>query len=158
MMSRLMEIHEPWFDSYQELKHQMIAVLEDADLAHVIQGSPSLGELCREHGEVEQSYLDSFRTGKLRFDYRHPDPDIVGSIAALREWYTRLDNEFKTVLEGFTEEDLRTVAIDRRVWSVTIQENLSVYKEAVVIFAAKAWVHLLAMGKTLPDQWRDWIG
>ena len=156
-MSHPIEGYLRWFDAYQDLKHQMIDVLSDADLSHVIAGSPSLGALCREHGEIEQSYLDSFRTYELRFDYKHSDPDIAGSTEALSGWYTKLDEEFKAVLEAVTEEDVETATIDRQGWSVSIPENLGIYKEAVVIFAAKAWVHLLAMGKTLPKQWRDWL-
>lgn len=103
-----------WFDAYQDLKHQMIDVLSDADLSHVIEGSPSLGALCREHGEIEQSYLDSFRTYELRFDYKHPDPDIAGSTEALSGWYAKLDEEFKEVLEAVAEEDFETATSDRK--------------------------------------------
>jgi hypothetical protein len=156
-MSHQIDPYLRWLDAYQDLKHQMIDVLADVDLSHVIEGSPSLGELCREHGEIEQSYLDSFRTYKLSFDYKHPDPDIAGSTEALSDWYTELDEEFKAVLEAFKAEDLESTSIDRDGWSVSIRENLGIYKEAVVIFAAKAWIHLLAMGKTLPKQWRDWL-
>lgn len=156
-MSHPIDHYLRWFDAYQDLKHQMIDILADADLSHVIEGSPSLGELCREHGEIERSYLDSFRTYKLRFDYKHPDSEIASSTEALSAWYTVLDEEFKAVLEAIAEEDLQTTSIDRDGWSVSIRENLGIYKEAVVIFAAKAWIHLLAMGKTLPKQWRDWL-
>jgi predicted transcriptional regulator len=157
-MNHDMALDDPWFDDYQRLKHQMIAIVSDSELAHVIEGSPTLGELCKEHGEVEQSYIDSFRTHRVRFDYRHPDPEVASSTTSLHEWYETLDEEFKAVLGGFTVEEVEIVVIDRQVWSVSIQENLSLYKEAIVIFAAKAWVHLLAIGKTLPDQWRQWIG
>jgi hypothetical protein len=146
-----------WFDDYQDLKHQLIDTLSDADLSHVIKRSPSLGELCREHGEIEQSYVDSFRIYELRFDYKHPDPDIAGSTEALSGWYTKLDGEFKAALEGVPDEDVESATIDRQGWSVSIPENLSIYKEAVVIFSAKAWIHLLAMDKTLPEQWKDWL-
>lgn len=156
-MSHPIDHYLRWFDAYQDLKHQMIDILSDADLSHVIEGSPSLGELCREHGEIEQSYLDSFRTYKLRFDYKHPNPEIAGSTEGLGHWYRELDGEFQAVLAGITEEDLETRFIDRDGWSVSVRENIGIYKEAVVIFAAKAWVHLQAMGKTLPQQWRDWL-
>ncbi len=156
-MSHPIDRYEPWFDAYQDLKHQMIDMLSDADLSHVIQGSPSLGELCLEHGEVEQSYLDSFRKHELTFEYSHADREVAGSTEALRGWYAKLDGEFRTVLDALTERDLETVTISRGTWLVSIRDNLAIYKEAAVIFAAKSWVHLLAMGKTLPKQWRDWI-
>lgn len=156
-MTHAIDHYLRWFDDYQQLKHRMIQILSDDDLSHVIEGSPSLGELCREHGEIEYSYLDSFRTYQLRFDYRHPDPEIAGSTEALSAWYTKLDVEFKGVLEAIKETDVETATIDRQGWSVSIPENLAIYKEATVIFAAKAWIHLLALGKALPKQWKDWI-
>jgi len=36
--------------------------------------------------------------------------------------------------------------------------QLSIYNEALLIFYGKASVYLKAMGKTLPEQWEDWIG
>ena len=155
-MSRPIEPYLRWFDDYQALEHQLIDVVSDSDLAHLIAGSPTLGELCWEHGEVERAYLDSFRTYKLRFDYGHPDAHLAGSTEALSDWYTRLDQEFEAVLASFVD-DPETTIIDRGTWSVSVRENLAIYKEAVVIFAAKAWVHLLAMGKALPQQWKDWL-
>jgi hypothetical protein len=101
-----------WFDDYQALEHQLIDVVSDSDLAHLIAGSPTLGELCWEHGEVERAYLDSFRTYKLRFDYGHPDAHLAGSTEALGDWYTRLDQEFEAVLASFVD-DPETTIIDR---------------------------------------------
>ncbi|MEX1071593.1 MAG: hypothetical protein WEC37_03110 [Anaerolineales bacterium] len=157
-MNRLTEEYIPLLGHYQKLKHQMLEVLTNADLAHTIKGSPSLGELAKEIGETEQSYLNSFKTYKLNFDYKNLDAGLAKSISALSAWYASLDDELKTILENFSDDDLDKIRIDRHGWPVPIQQNLDIYKEALLIFCGKAWVHLLALGKTLPEQWADWIG
>ena len=69
-----------------------------------------------------------------------------------------MDAELKTILEAFSDEDLDKIRIDRHGWPVPTQQNLDIYKEALLIFCGKAWVHLLALGKPLPEQWADWLG
>lgn len=156
-MNQLMTEYIPLLGHYQKLKHQMLEVLADADLGHTIKGSPSLGELCKQIGETEHSYIDSFKTYKLNFDYKNPDAAMAKSTSALGAWYSSMDDELKTVLEAFSDEDLDKIRIDRHGWPVPIQQNLDIYKEALLIFGGKAWVHLLALGKTLPEQWADWL-
>jgi hypothetical protein len=39
-----------------------------------------------------------------------------------------------------------------------MQVNLEIYLQALMIFTGKAWVHLHALGKQMPEQWADWIG
>ncbi|MEX2143178.1 MAG: hypothetical protein WD740_01175 [Anaerolineales bacterium] len=48
--------------------------------------------------------------------------------------------------------------MERGGWSVPVRINLEIYKEALLIFYGKAWVHLLALRKPLPEQWVHWIG
>lgn len=143
---------------YNALKAQMLEVLTDADLAHTFPGSPSLGELSKEIGETEQSYLNSFKTTKLDFKYRNPDAALATSVSALTAWFTKLDSEMAEVLAKFSEDGLQTTSNFRGNWEVTMQVNLEIYLQALMIFAGKAWVHLHALGKTLPEQWADWIG
>lgn len=143
---------------YNNLKPQMLELLSDADLAHTLPGSPSLGELCKEMGETEQSYLNSFKTTKLDFKYRNPDAALATSVSALAVWYAALDDEMDEVLAKFSEDDLQTTSNFRGNWEVTMQVNLEIYLQAVLIFCGKAWVHLHALGKQMPEQWADWIG
>lgn len=156
-MNRLMEEYIPLLGHYQKLKHQMLEILTDAELGHTIKGSPSLGELGKQIGETEQSYVNSFKTYQLNFDYKNPEPAMAKSTSALSTWYGSLDAELKTILEAFSDADLEGIRIDRHGWPVPIQQNLDIYKEALLIFCGKAWVHLQAMGKTLPEQWADWL-
>jgi hypothetical protein len=156
-MNRLMEQYIPLLGHYQKLKHQMLEVLTDADLTHTIKGSPSLGELSKRIGETEHSYIDSFKTYRLDFDYKNPDVAMAKSTSALSAWFTSMDEELRTILEAFSDQDLDKIRIDRHGWPVPIQQNLDIYKEALLIFGGKAWVHLLSLGKTLPEQWADWL-
>lgn len=143
---------------YQNLKHQMIEILEDADLGHSVPGSPNLGVLCKEIGETQQSYIESFKTLKLNFAYRNPDVALTTSTAALAAWYTNMDKEMQAILDAFTDEELETKRLGRGNWMVPIELNLYIYLQAVLIFCGKAWVHLHALGKEMPEQWADWIG
>jgi hypothetical protein len=39
-----------------------------------------------------------------------------------------------------------------------MEKELQLYREALLMFYAKAGVYLRALGKTLPDIWIDWMG
>ncbi len=147
------------FEEYQDLKDSFLAIVSDEDLAHHIPGSPTLGELCKEVGETEQSYINSFKPPyKLNFRYRNPDASLAKSVSGLAAWYANLDKEFKDILEAFSDEEWEAAIIHRGTWPVPLRQNLDIYREALLIFCGKAWVHLHALGKSLPEHWRDWIG
>src|SRR5712692_4333935 len=104
----------PYFTEYQALRDQLMEVLVDDDLGHRVGGaSQSLGELCREIGEIERSYIDSFKTFRLDFGYRNIDPRLETSVAALSSWYAELDGELRAVLDGLSEDDVANRTIDR---------------------------------------------
>lgn len=146
------------FPHYQDLKHQMLELLSDSDLAHSFSGSLSLGELCKQFGETEQAYINSFKTMHLDFQYRNPNADLVTSTSALAAWYANMDKEMEEVLKGFSDADLEAKHLGRGNWMVPIELNFDIYMQALLIFCGKAWVHLHALGKDLPEQWSDWIG
>jgi hypothetical protein len=152
----------PFFSDYQALRVQLMQMLTDDDLAHRIEGgNPSLGALCREIGEIERSYVDSFRTFRLDFDYRNPDPRLESSVAALSAWYAELDNELSAAVEGLSENDVAARTIDRTDFpgfAPVPRVQLDIYREALLIFYSKVDVYLRALGKTPTEQWRKWIG
>ena len=142
----------------QALRNQMMDLLTDADLAYRLPGdNVSLGELCREMGEVEQSYIDSFKTFKQDFAYRHPDPSIAASVNRLREWFAALDVELDAALSAFSDADFESSMVDRG-WKLPVRVQYHIYREALLIHAGKASIYLKALGKSLPEQWRHWIG
>jgi hypothetical protein len=161
-MNSLVRDHLPatYFDEYLALRGQLLDVLSDDDLAFSLGGTTlTLGALCREMGEVEQCYIDSFRTFSQTFDYRHPDLAVERSVDALRAWWTALDRELHEVLEAISEDDL---AADRRVdrsdqFSLSIPAQTDIYREALLIFYAKVSIYLRAQGRPLPGDWGGWI-
>jgi uncharacterized damage-inducible protein DinB len=153
-----------FFDEYQALRDQLMEIVTDGDLGVRVGGnSATLGALCREIGEIEHSYVASFRTFRQDFDYRHPDLRVESSVAALKGWYAELDRDLTAALETLSEADMTSRRIARGdfeegYFSPLPTEQLDVYREALLIFYGKVSVYLRAMGKTLPPEWQAWIG
>ncbi len=158
-MNSIITHYYPIFQTYQGLRDELMAALEDKDLGYrPTARNPTLGELCREIGEVEQAYITSFKTFRLDFSYRNEQPEMASSVALLSAWYAALDRELRTVIEGLSEDDVSNRQIDRGHFGLPPQIQLEVYKEALLLFYGKVSVYLRAMGKTLPQRWQDFIG
>ena len=153
-----------YFREYQQLREQLMAILTDGDLAHDLGGSsPTLGALCREIGEIQHAYVESFRTFRQDFGYRNPDPRLETSVQALVRWYGELDRNLMAVLETVSERDVLERRIVRGDFDPTFfsplpRVQLDIYREALLIFYAKVSIYLRAMGRALPGDWEDWIG
>jgi hypothetical protein len=158
-MNSIMQNYWPIFEMYQAMREQMMAVLTDEDLKFSPGGANlPLGELCREIGETERAYNDSFKEFACDFSYRNPEPGLAESVARLTDWYAELDAELKTVIAGLTDEQIQHQRVTRGPnFQPPIQIQLSVYQEALLIFYGKASVYLKALNKPLPEQVRDWI-
>lgn len=158
-MNTLVQQQFSILDQTFALRHQVLDLLDDADLSLSLPGSNmTLGALCRESGQTDQIYIDSFKTGKQAWMYQ-PDADREGSVEKLREWYNQLEAELKTTIEQLGEDEIHGKMIDRGggfVIPVFIQ--FQIYRESLLIFAAKATIYLKAMDKTLPQQLQLWIG
>ena len=148
------------FELYQSMRHQLLAVLSDENLAFRPGGENlSLGALCREIGEVQVSYIQSFETLQQDFNYRCQEAGLEGSVERLQAWFQELDGRLRAVIEGYSEEDLQNKVIDRGGnFIIPPRIQLEIYKEALLIFYGKTSVYLKMMGKPLPEQWREWIG
>ena len=86
-------------DMTDNVRDLLTDLMTDADLAYRLPGdNPTLGELCREMGQVEQSYVDSFKTFKQRFDYPAVDPALETSVTELKVWYQQLDQDLHAAL------------------------------------------------------------
>ena len=152
-----------FFAEYQGLRDELLDLLTDEDLDYRVGATaPSLGALCREIGDVERAYVDSFRTFRLEFGYRNPDPQVERRVALLTSWYADLDRELTEALEQLSQEE-----IDRRIvrsdfdiddFAPLPTVQLDIYREALLIFYGKASIYLRSMGKTLPARWEQWIG
>lgn len=148
-------LHETLIERYD-----LMETLTDSDLAYKLPGdNPTLGELCREIGEVEYSYIQSFRTFKYARSYRATEPELATSVASLQSWYTTLDNEFEAVVRGFSEDDLHDKQIDRgNGFEPSPYVQFQIYHEALLMFYAKASVYLKALQKSVNDRWQAGIG
>ncbi len=159
-MNSLMTGYFANLEYYLPLRNQLLDILSDADLhyrpADVI---PTLGQLCREIGDVEYSYIQSFKTFTQDFDYQNDETGIETSVEKLTIWFAQLDKELKAVVEKLTEDDIENRKIERDAeFKVSLQVQLEIYKEALLIFYGKVSVYLKIMQKPLPQQWKDWIG
>lgn len=158
-MNQLMQTYYPTFEMYQALRSQLMELLSDNDLSFQLAGNPTLGALCREMGEVEQAYIDSFKTGTLDFSYRHSEREAIeGNVARLIIWYAELDATLKQTIAALNDEEIANTLIDRGAFQLPPNLQLFVYNEAQLIFYGKVSVYLKAMGKALPQQWEQWIG
>ena len=157
-MTGFMQEQSEVLSETQELRRQLLAVLTDADLGfRPADGCLPLGELCREIGEVQQTYIDSFRTFRNDFSYRH-DPEVSRSVQRLTAWYARLDRELEQVLEGLEETDLARRVERGNGFTPPVEAQFHIYREALLIFYAKAHVYLKALGKRVTGPWQWWIG
>ena len=69
-------------------------ILHDEDLGLRLGGETvSLGALCREIGEIEHAYIESFKSFRQDFSYRNGDPRLEHSGAALKTWFAELDRD-----------------------------------------------------------------
>jgi hypothetical protein len=159
-MNSIMTDYFPMFEMYQAIRNQLMETLKDSDLSYTPGGTnPPLGALCREIGEVEQAYIDSFKSFTLDFSYRNTTPGLERSVAQLVAWYADLDAELKATIAGLSEEDISSRLVDRGGdFKLPLQIQLNVYQEALLIFYGKSAVYLKGMGKQLPQQMQDWIG
>jgi hypothetical protein len=155
---------DSFFPEYQGLRDQLMEILVDEDLGVRLGGeTASLGALCREIGEIEHTYVESFRTFRQDFAYRNTDPKLERSVTALTAWYAELDHELMAAVEGLSEVDIASRRIirgdfDEEYFSPLAKAQLDVYREALLIFYGKVSVYLRAIERPLPQQWRDWIG
>lgn len=157
-MNRIMTEYYPIFQLYQALRDQLMELLTDADLHYTPGGAnPALGVLCREIGEVEYAYIQSFKTFTIDFSYRNTTPGLEDSVQQLGTWFAALDQELRSTVEQLSDDDIAQRQVDRGSFTLPPQIQLDVYKEALLIFYGKVNVYLKAMGKTLPQQWREWL-
>ena len=155
---------ETYFPEYQLLRDQLMDILDDEDLVQRLGGeTASLGALCREIGEIEHAYVESFRTFRQDFTYRNADPGLEHSVAALKAWYADLDRNLMAAVEALSEDDIANRRIirgdfDEDYFSPLAKQQLDVYREALLLFYGKVSVYLRAMDRRLPGHWPDWVG
>ena len=156
-MNRIMNEKWPWIEAAHGMRSQLFNILSDADLAFSPGGQTmTLGALCRQMGETEHAYIQSLKTLKQEWSYHHPEADVASHVAQLKAWFQTLDDEMQATITTFWDED-GNKTIDRG-GPVTVEFQLDVYLQAVLIFLGKATIYLRAMNKQLPPFFEEYIG
>jgi uncharacterized damage-inducible protein DinB len=139
------------------MRAQAMDLLDDADLAFTPGGqNMTLGALCREIGEIERSYLESLKTLQQDWSYRNHEAGLESSVARLKAWYAALDDEMKAVVAAFSDDELAKT-IDRGGFGWSVETQLEVYLQALLIFFGKITIYLKALGKPLPKEFEEYI-
>ncbi len=151
---------EQEFQGLRNLRDQLLDVITDDDLAYRLPGNNlTLGELCVEMGQTQQIYTQSFKTFEQDWGYRGTEPNAPDSVASLWAWYADLDADLIKTVGGLSEDDIANKQIDRgHGFMLAPEAHLQVYREALLIFYAKASLYLRALEKERTNQWKSWIG
>jgi hypothetical protein len=165
-VNSLVRDHLPatYFEEYESLRTILTEILTDDDLRAQLGGTtPTLGALCREIGETQHSYIESFRTFRQDFSYRHRDARVEMSVAALSAWYFTLDEDLAAAIAALSDDDIANRRIVRDDFEIDAFSPLpavqvDIYREALLIFYGKVSVYLRSLDKPLPPRWREWIG
>lgn len=157
-MNKLMNELFPMIEGTHGMRTSLLDAISNSDMYYSPGGQTMrLGLLLREFGEIEHSYVESFKTFKQDFKYRNPAPGLETDLAQIRAWYQSLDDEMKSVVSGLSDEDLKKT-IDRGSFSPTVEVQLQIYLQALLIFFGKATIYLRAMNRPRPKMIEDWIG
>ncbi len=144
--------------AYTPLRDELLASLRDEDLAFSPGGdNPSLGALCRELGETQHAYIQSFKTFSIDFSYRLHDDSYLRSVAKLQAWFAALDQQLEAALEALADDDVANKQMDRGGYYLPLHISLDILREALLIFCGKVSVYLKAMEVERTEMWRDWI-
>lgn len=155
--NRMMNEMWPWIEAAHGMRSQMLDILNDADLAfHPGGQNMTLGALCRQMGETEHSYIQSLKTFQQDWSYRNTEADLVSSVARLKAWFQTLDDEMQAAIATLSDEDMKK-PVDRGGFTATVEFQIDVYLQAVLIFLGKATIYLKAMNKPLPQPLQDYI-
>lgn len=142
----------------QAMRNQLMELLTDADLAYALPGNMTLGELCANSGQVQQSYIDSLKTFAQSFDYAPVEPGVATSVERLKAWFARLDRDMDDAFAAIPEAEVQNRVIDRGGHTMPVRVQLHVYREGLLIFYGRATLYLNALGKEWSDQMKGWIG
>lgn len=142
------------------LRTELLEAITGEDLAFGLGGDNlTLGQLCKQMGETQQSYINSFREFKQDLTYQYEDASVATDLKMLKTWFEKLDADLFEVLESLSDEDIQSKVIERgHGFSPPVRVQLHIFRESLLIFYAKASVYLKALGKNMPQQWQAWIG
>jgi hypothetical protein len=148
-----------FIDGCHMMRNGALERVTDADLQFAPGGDNlTFGELLKELGENQHSYIQSLITLKQDWTYRNTEPGLTTSLQKLNGWFAGLDAQMKDVLTGLNADDLRK-QVDRGSGSIRpIISQLDIYIQTMLIFLGKVVVYFRGMGKPLPPSIAEYIG
>lgn len=157
-MNRAMQEKWPTIEGTHGMRAAFLDLLSDEDLGFNPGGrNVTLGALCREAGDVEHSYTQSLKTFTQDWSYHYTDVGIETSVTQLKAWFQKLDEEMKAAVSALSDEELQK-AVDRGGYSASVDFQLDIYLQALLIFFGKVTIYMRAMNRDLPKQFDEWIG
>ena len=157
-MNRYVNEKWSWIEGSHELRDGLLEQLSDDELAFSPGGDNlPLGELFRQMGEVEYSYLQGLTTFTQDWSYHNTEPGLESSISRLTTWFHELDAELQAIASAFSDDDLAKTVKRESGFELSVEMSLDVYIQAILIFLGKAVIYLKAMKKPLPPAVRNWI-
>ncbi len=149
-----------WVEGTHALRIQLLDTLSDSELSFTPGGeNPTLGALLREMGQVQVSYIDSFKNLRQDWSYKDTDAGLDTSVERLKSWFSDLDGDLKEVVTSFSAEDFSAKLVERGGgYTMSVGLQIDVYLQALLIFLAKIVVYFRAMNKDRPQQVDQWIG
>jgi len=132
--------------------------LNDADLAFSPGGdNVTLGEIFKSFGDIQDSYNQSLKTFKQDWSKSADNPEVTTNLDSLKAWFKQLAGEMRETLQSLTENDLQK-PIDRGNNVIrTLDEQLEIYIQALMIFFGKLVIYFRAMSKDLPPSIEQYI-
>lgn len=139
------------------MRHGALNQLHTDDLSFSLSGATqTLGELLKSSGNLQHSYTQSFRTLKQDWSSQAV-ADELATIDDLKTWLSELDNDMNAMLSALTEDDL-SKQIDRGNGVIrTVEQQLEIYVQALMIFFGKLVVYFQAMDRELPPSIQHYI-
>lgn len=157
-MSQFMQEKWAMYEGTHAMRDELLGTLTDADLAFNPGGANmTLGALFREMGEIEYSYTQSLRNFTQNFDYHNDDVELGSSVARLTTWLQSLDAEMKAALDALSDEDWKKPIKRDSGYETSIDFQMDIYMQALLISFGKLSVYLKAMNKPLTNAMKDWI-
>jgi uncharacterized damage-inducible protein DinB len=144
----------PMFDAMKTMRDEWLNALTDSDLSFNPGGTNKpMGELLREMGEVNQAYIESFKTFKHNWA---KDSRDLSTVEQLQAWFGEQDNELNANLSALSDDDM-TKTIERDGYPMPIEMQMQAYLQALLIYFGKATIYLRAMDKQLPSKLAEWV-
>ena len=133
--------------------------LSDTDLLFSPGGDNlTLGELFKQVGEHQHSYIQSLITLQQDWTYRNDEPGLATNLAQLQSWFDQLDQQMQDVLNQLGESDLEK-QVDRTGGSFRpVISQLDIYTQVMLIFFGKVVIYFHAMQKPLRGSIEEYIG